>query len=47
MTDPVRQMAQPNLPSVPNSSFKKYAPKTALVLLSMCIGRKHQMTLPY
>lgn len=30
MTDPMRQMAQPILPNVPNRSFKKYEPNTDL-----------------
>ena len=29
MTEPIRHMAHPSLPSVPKSSFKKYAPNTA------------------
>jgi hypothetical protein len=29
MTDPIKQIAQPNFPNVPSSSFKKYDPKTA------------------
>jgi hypothetical protein len=28
-TDPVRQIAQPSFPRIPNSSCKKYAPRTA------------------
>src|SRR5690606_4660791 len=31
MTEPIKHIAQPNRPSFPNSSFKKYAPKTALI----------------
>lgn len=29
ITEPIRHIAHPSLPSVPNSSFKKYDPKTA------------------
>lgn len=29
MTDPMRQIAQPSLPSTPSSSFRKYDPRTA------------------
>jgi hypothetical protein len=29
MTDPIRHIAHPSFPSVPNSSFKKYDPSTA------------------
>lgn len=29
MTEPMRHIAQPSLPSVPSTSFKKYDPNTA------------------
>lgn len=29
ITEPMRHIAQPNFPSVPSSSFKKYEPSTA------------------
>jgi hypothetical protein len=29
MTDPIKQIAHPSFPSVPNSSFRKYDPNTA------------------
>ena len=35
ITEPIRHIAQPSFPSVPSSSFKKYAPSTALLAVSM------------